>query len=64
VLLYPEGVLLLNAPAAAVLELCDGRRTLADLLAVLGRRYRARPEELTRDVAEFLSSLRARGLLH
>jgi pyrroloquinoline quinone biosynthesis protein D len=64
VLLYPEGVLLLNAPAAAVLELCDGRRTLADLVAVLGRRYRASPEKLARDVAEFLSSLRARGLLH
>jgi pyrroloquinoline quinone biosynthesis protein D len=64
VLLYPEGVVLLNGPAAAVLQLCDGQRTLVDLVAVLGRRYRARPEELSRDVAEFLSCLRARGLLH
>ena len=29
VLLYPEGVVLLNDTGAAILELCDGRRSVA-----------------------------------
>ena len=64
VLLFPEGVLLLNTTAAAVLELCDGRRTPADVVARLGRRYGTEPDELIRDVTEFLGHLRERGLLH
>ena len=39
VLLTPESVTLLNATAAAVVDLCDGERTVADIVAVLRRRY-------------------------
>ena len=39
VLLYPEGVVLLNDTGAAILELCDGRRSIADIAAALGERY-------------------------
>ncbi|PXY34316.1 pyrroloquinoline quinone biosynthesis protein PqqD [Prauserella coralliicola] len=39
VLLFPEGVLVPNATAAAVLELCDGERTVPDIAAALGERY-------------------------
>ncbi|MEV6978898.1 pyrroloquinoline quinone biosynthesis protein PqqE [Kitasatospora sp. NPDC093806] len=38
-LLYPEGVLLLNATAAAVLDHCDGRRDAARITARLAAEY-------------------------
>ena len=59
-LLYPEGVLLLNGTAAAVIELCDGKRTLAEIVAVLADRY---ADMLLSDVADYLSDLRRRGLV-
>lgn len=39
VLLYPEGVLVPNPTAATVLGLCDGHRTVQDILDALGQRY-------------------------
>ncbi len=38
-LLYPEGVLLLNETAGAVLKHCDGTRTVTQIAAELGREY-------------------------
>ena len=39
VLLTPETVTLLNGSGAAILELCDGVRTVAEILAELRGRY-------------------------
>ncbi|QWF82376.1 pyrroloquinoline quinone biosynthesis peptide chaperone PqqD [Amycolatopsis sp. CA-230715] len=39
VLLFPEGVLVPNATAAAVLGLCDGEATVEEITASLGERY-------------------------
>jgi pyrroloquinoline quinone biosynthesis protein D len=39
VLLTPETVTLLNGTGAAILELCDGERTVAEILAELQSRY-------------------------
>jgi pyrroloquinoline quinone biosynthesis protein D len=39
VLLTPETVTLLNGTGAAILELCDGVRTVAEILAELRGRY-------------------------
>jgi pyrroloquinoline quinone biosynthesis protein D len=39
VLLTPESVTVLNGTAAAVLGLCDGERTVADVVAALHGRY-------------------------
>ena len=39
VLLSPETIAVLNATSAAILELCDGRRTVAEIVAELRRRY-------------------------
>ncbi len=39
VLLYPEGVVLLNDTGAAILDLCDGHRSVADIAATLEERY-------------------------
>jgi pyrroloquinoline quinone biosynthesis protein D len=62
-LLYPEGVLLLNPTGAAIVQLCDGRRTLTEMLATLAERYQEAPHQLAHDVMEFLGRLRDRGLL-
>jgi pyrroloquinoline quinone biosynthesis protein D len=39
VLLTPETVTLLNGTGAAILELCDGMRTVAEILTELRGRY-------------------------
>jgi pyrroloquinoline quinone biosynthesis protein D len=62
-LLYPEGVLLLNRTAAAVVELCDGSRTLREVVDALGSRYTAPAEAVLGDVADYVRDLRGRGLV-
>lgn len=39
VLLTPEGVLVLNATAAAILALCDGQCSVSAIATELGRQY-------------------------
>jgi pyrroloquinoline quinone biosynthesis protein D len=39
VLLTPESVAVLNGTAAAVVGLCDGERTVSDIVAALHGRY-------------------------
>ncbi len=60
VLLYPEGAVLLNETGAAVLELVDGKRTVAEISAILGERYQA---DVSADVAEYLAGLAERELI-
>ena len=57
VLLYPEGAVFLNDTGRAILELCDGRRTVAEIAATLGARYDA---DVAADVAEYLEELAGR----
>ena len=61
VLLYPEGLVGLNPTGAEILGLCDGARSLADIVATLERRYGA--SGLERDVTAFLDRLAAKGLV-
>ena len=60
VLLYPEGVVLLNDTGAAILDLCDGCRSIADIAATLEERYHC---DVTADVIEYLSELAERDLV-
>jgi coenzyme PQQ biosynthesis protein PqqD len=60
VLLYPEGAVLLNETGKAILELVDGKRTVAEIAAILGRQYQA---DVNADVTEYLSGLAARELI-
>jgi pyrroloquinoline quinone biosynthesis protein D len=57
VLLTPETVTLLNGTGAAILELCDGVRTLAEILAELDGRYDYVADS---EVRTFLNGLLAR----
>ena len=60
VLLYPEGAMLLNDTGAEILKLCDGTRTIAEIAAELGAKYKA---DVTGDVTEYLSNLVDRELV-
>lgn len=60
VLLYPEGAVLLNETGMAILELCNGRRSLADIARILGERYNC---DVLPDVTEYLSQLAERELI-
>lgn len=57
ILLLPETVVVLNGSGADILELCDGRRTVAEIVAELGARYRCVPDD---EVRRFLARLFAR----
>jgi pyrroloquinoline quinone biosynthesis protein D len=61
VLLYPEGAVLLNDTGAAILELCDGRRSIAAIAKILEERYNC---DVTDDVTEYLSRLVERELIN
>jgi pyrroloquinoline quinone biosynthesis protein D len=60
VLLYPEGAVLLNDTGKAILELVDGRRTVAEIAAELSARYQT---DVSADVTEYLSRLAERELI-
>ena len=54
ILQLPETVVVLNGSGAAILELCDGRHTVAEIEAELGARYRNVPDD---EVRRFLTRL-------
>ena len=61
VLLYPEGLVGLNPTGAEILGLCDGARSLADIVTTLEQRYGV--TGLERDIATFLEGFAAKGLV-
>ena len=61
VLLFPEGVLLLNDTGTVILELCDGRRPIKEIAAVLGERYHC---DVLADVIEYLQQLADKEYIH
>ena len=61
VLLYPEGAVMLNPTGAAILELCDGQRSIADIAAILGARYQC---DVVTDVLDYLTALVDREFVH
>jgi pyrroloquinoline quinone biosynthesis protein D len=61
VLLIPEGAVRLNPTAAEVLELCDGERSLDDIVGELSARYDG--ADLRDDVVELVDALSQRGLV-
>ena len=63
ILLYPEGVLVLNPTGHAIVSLCTGQATLNEIVANLAARYQSSEQELLPEVREYLERLRARNLL-
>ena len=63
-ILFPEAALALNETGAAIVRLCDGARSINEIVDLLSKNYdNAEREALTREVTDFLDTIRARGLL-
>ena len=61
VLLYPEGMVKLNATAAEILRRCDGSSSVEQLVGGLERDFA--PADLRADVHHFLGDAYGRGWL-
>jgi pyrroloquinoline quinone biosynthesis protein D len=63
-LLFPEAALALNETGAAIVQLCDGARSISEIVDRLSEKYGdADHDALMREVVDFIASIRARGLL-
>jgi pyrroloquinoline quinone biosynthesis protein D len=60
-LLIPEGAVRLNPTAAEVLELCDGVRSLDDIVGALSARYAG--ADVRDDVLELVDAMAQKGLV-
>jgi pyrroloquinoline quinone biosynthesis protein D len=60
-LLVPEGVVRLNPTAAEVLELCDGERSLEEIVGALAARYGG--ADLRDDVRGLVEGMTQKGLV-
>jgi pyrroloquinoline quinone biosynthesis protein D len=64
VVLYPEGVLMLNSTAHAIISLCDGTLSIEQIAATLAKRFQNAPlEQIQRDIHKYLNDLRERNLV-
>ncbi len=63
VLLYPEGLVALNPTGTEILQLCDGVRSVTEVVAALQQRYGATGGSVEHDVTAFLAGLAAKGLV-
>ncbi len=63
ILLYPEGVLVLNPTGHAVVSLCTGQATFQEIVASLAARYRTSAQKITPEIEAYLCRLRRRNLL-
>jgi pyrroloquinoline quinone biosynthesis protein D len=62
--LFPEGMIRVQGTGQNILELCDGQRTVQDIVATLSERYgTADPAKITEDVSNFLEALRRKRIV-
>ena len=54
VLLYPEGLIELNQSSAEILQLCDGKSNLSDIVRILEKKFDTRG--LENDIKHFLNT--------
>jgi pyrroloquinoline quinone biosynthesis protein D len=63
-LVFPEAALLLNETAAEILKLCDGERTIEQLVDTLAQQFvGADRTMIANEVTDLLTRLQTRGLL-
>ena len=60
-LLFPEGVLVLNPTAQEIVTLCDGQRTVAEIVKMLGEKFGS--DTIDQDVKDLLARLIGKGLM-
>ena len=64
VVLFPEGMIRVQGTGQNILELCDGRRTVQEIVAALSAAYSgADPAKIREDVGKFLEALQQKRIL-
>ena len=63
ILLAPERVLTPDQTAVAVLKLCDGKRSVDDIVAALATEYSAPADVIRVDVLDLLQGLADKGYI-
>jgi pyrroloquinoline quinone biosynthesis protein D len=59
VLLYPEGLIELNQSSAEILQVCDGKNNVADIVCVLEKKFGT--TGLANDINNFLNAALGNG---
>jgi pyrroloquinoline quinone biosynthesis protein D len=63
-LLIPEGALRLHGPGRRIVELCDGERSLTDVIRHLQTEYpSAELSQISQEVTTFLKALQEKGAI-
>lgn len=63
-LLFPEGAIRLQGTGRAILELCDGQRTVEQIVGELQKLYRAGdPVRIQEEVGNFLQQLHQKRII-
>ncbi len=63
VLISQESVLILNATAADILALCDGKRKVCEISAKLATQYNAPVEVISTSIVTYLTKLKQLNLV-
>jgi pyrroloquinoline quinone biosynthesis protein D len=63
VLLAPERLIKCDPIATAILQLCDGKRALSDIVAMLAEQFKADTSVIERDVVALLQGLAEKKLV-
>lgn len=63
-LLFPEGAIRLQGTGRAILECCDGQRTVQQIVEELHKKYgAANPARITSEVVNFLEQLNRKRII-
>jgi pyrroloquinoline quinone biosynthesis protein D len=63
VVLFPEGMIRVEGTGQSILELCDGQRTVQEMVTALQTAYSADPVKIREDVGSFLDALQQRRIV-
>jgi coenzyme PQQ biosynthesis protein PqqD len=63
VLLFPEGIVVLNDTAKEIVSQCNGERTVSEIACLLAREYELTPDGLLEDVSGCIRDLERRRLI-
>ena len=64
VVLFPEGMIRVQGTGQSILELCDGQRTVQEIVTSLSESYGAAdPAKITEDVSSFLETLQRKRIV-
>jgi pyrroloquinoline quinone biosynthesis protein D len=64
VVLFPEGMIRIQGTGQNILELCDGQRTIDEIVATLSGKYpTADPARINDEVCSFLEALQRKRIV-